>query len=63
MLLLYQRIENELIVGCIFLLLEYPRIFVALIIHVINQIMNGWWFTKIVVYFIQYVTLKYNYTD
>jgi hypothetical protein len=38
-----ENIDNRLIVGCIFLLLEYSRKkdFVALVFHVINQIMNG----------------------
>ena len=33
---------------------------VYLVIHVFNQIMNAWKLTKNVLYFIQYVTLKYN---
>jgi hypothetical protein len=37
--------------------------FVALVINVIDQIMNGWWITKYVLYFIQYVTLNYNYIE
>ena len=42
-LLLYYRIEHELIVGSIFLLLEYSRkkLFETLVIHAIDQIMNG----------------------
>jgi hypothetical protein len=36
---------------------------VYLVIHVINQIMNGWKLTKNVLYFIQYVTLKYNHIE
>ena len=34
-----------------------------LVIHVINQIMNAWKLTKNVLYFIQYVTLKYNHIE
>ena len=34
---------------------------VNFVIHVINQIMNGWRITKSVLYFIQYITLIYNY--
>ena len=37
--------------------------FVTLVINVIDQIMNGWWITKYVYYFIQYVTLNYNYIE
>jgi hypothetical protein len=36
---------------------------VFFVIHVINQIMNGWKLTKNVLYFIQYVTLKYNHLE
>jgi hypothetical protein len=36
---------------------------VYLVIHVINQIMNAWKLTKNVLYFIQYVTLKYNHIE
>jgi hypothetical protein len=36
---------------------------VYLVIHVINQIMNGWKLPKNVLYFIQYVTLKYNHIE
>jgi hypothetical protein len=36
---------------------------VYLVIHVINPIMNGWKLTKNVLYFIQYVTLKYNHLE
>ena len=36
---------------------------VYLVIHVINQIMNGWKLTKNVLYFIKYVTLKYNHIE
>ena len=36
---------------------------VYLVIHGINQIMNAWKLTKNVLYFIQYVTLKYNHIE
>jgi len=35
----------------------------TVVIHVINQIMNGWRLTESVLYFIQYATLKYNYIE
>ena len=34
-----------------------------LVIHVINQIMNGWRLTESVLYFMHYATLKYNYIE
>ena len=35
----------------------------TLVIHVINQIMNGWRLTQSVLYFIQFATLIYNYIE
>jgi hypothetical protein len=35
----------------------------TLVIHVINQIMNGWRLTESVLYSFQYGTLKYNYIE
>ena len=39
------------------------EVVVTLVIHVINQTMNSWRLTKSLLYFIQYVTLKYNYIE
>ena len=46
----------------IWLLLDIAAfLMVYLVIHVINQIMNGWRLTESVVYFIQYATVIFNY--
>jgi len=46
-----------------YILQRCSEVVVTLVVHVINQDMNGWRHTKSLLYFIQYVTLKYNYIE